>query len=164
MLGVWLIRGRRRARPTPQPPRGDPHPHARPPLQALARNVEDIMSKGTMVTCTAATPIDDGKSRDPPRASPHRRRRRRRSPPPSRRPAGPSAPAVLQLLVENHVTGLPVINAEGVVVGVVSDFDLLALEGVKEADRRGGLFPECGTEWSSFFEVQQLIIKNAGKW
>ena len=61
------------------------------------------------------------------------------------------------------MTGLPVLDGEGVVVGVVSDFDLLALEGLTAQDKTGGLFPETTTEWSSFFEVQKLLIKNAGK-
>lgn len=72
-------------------------------------------------------------------------------------------PAVLRILVENQLTGLPVVDEEGVVVGVVSDFDLLALEGLKAQDKTGALFPETTTEWSSFFEVQKLLIKNAGK-
>jgi len=73
--------------------------------------------------------------------------------------------AVLDLLVQHHITGLPVVDrVDNSVVGVVSDFDLLALEGIRETDKNGAFFPEQGTDWSSFFEVQKLIIKNGGKW
>lgn len=71
----------------------------------------------------------------------------------------------LEILVENHVTGLPVVdNITGVVVGVVSDFDFLALDGISVAEKAKGLFPEAGTDWNSFFEVQKLLEKNAGQW
>ena len=63
----------------------------------------------------------------------------------------------------HHVTGLPVVDAFGKVVGVVSDFDLLALEGISQKDRSAGLFPEASADWDTFFEVQKLITKNAGK-
>ena len=33
----------------------------------------------------------------------------------------------LELIVEHHVTGLPVVDEENRVVGIISDFDLLAL-------------------------------------
>lgn len=67
------------------------------------------------------------------------------------------------MLVVNKVTGLPVIDTTGKVVGVVSDFDLLALEGISQKDRSAGLFPEATADWDTFFEVQRLITKNAGK-
>eukprot|EP00889_Picochlorum_renovo_P002792 jgi/Picre1/29822/NNA_005204.t1 len=38
----------------------------------------------------------------------------------------------LELIVEHHVTGLPVVDEENRVVGIISDFDLLALEGVQK--------------------------------
>ena len=41
--------------------------------------------------------------------------------------------AALEMLVNRKVTGLPVVDAEGRVVGVVSDYDMLALEGVADA-------------------------------
>lgn len=62
------------------------------------------------------------------------------------------------------MTGLPVVDTDNVVVGVVSDFDLLALEGVTTADKAKGFFPEAGTDWNSFYEVQKLVAKNAGTW
>lgn len=42
-------------------------------------------------------------------------------------------PAALELLVDNRVTGLPVLDDDGTVVGVVSDYDLLSLEGIAES-------------------------------
>lgn len=41
--------------------------------------------------------------------------------------------AALELLVSNRVTGLPVLDDAGAVVGVVSDYDLLSLEGIAES-------------------------------
>ena len=69
----------------------------------------------------------------------------------------------LEMLVEHHVTGLPVVNADYICVGVVSDFDLLALEGVSAKEKARGFFPEADTDWNSFFEIQKLVSKNAGK-
>ena len=48
-------------------------------------------------------------------------------------------------------------------MGVVSDFDLLALEGIGQKEKSEGLFPTAGSNWDSFFEVQKLIQKNEGK-
>ena len=62
------------------------------------------------------------------------------------------------------MTGLPVVDAtSNVVVGVVSDFDLLALEGVSPKEKAKGFFPEADSDWNSFYEVQKLVAKNAGK-
>lgn len=69
----------------------------------------------------------------------------------------------LELLVEHHVTGLPVVNAANVVVGVVSDFDLLALEGVSAKEKAQGFFPEASADWNSFYEIGKLVAKNQAK-
>jgi CBS domain-containing protein len=70
----------------------------------------------------------------------------------------------LELLVSNSVTGMPVLDDDGVVVGVVSDYDLLSLEGIAEQAREGtGIFPELSMEWNTFRAVQRLISKNSGK-
>lgn len=69
----------------------------------------------------------------------------------------------LEILVEHHVTGLPVVDAQGQVVGVVSDFDLLALEGVTKEEKARGFFPEAGSDWKAFFELQKFVEKNKGK-
>jgi CBS domain-containing protein len=49
--------------------------------------------------------------------------------------------AALELLVEYNVTGLPVLDADRRVVGVVSDFDLLALDTFGST-RSADLFPD----------------------
>lgn len=38
--------------------------------------------------------------------------------------------------MSHNVTGLPVVDSENRVVGVVSDYDMMALEGVAEAQVR----------------------------
>ncbi len=38
--------------------------------------------------------------------------------------------SALELLVNHRITGLPVVDQNNSIVGVVSDFDLLALEGM----------------------------------
>ena len=51
------------------------------------------------------------------------------------------ASAALELLVSNSVTGMPVLDDDGTVVGVVSDYDLLSLEGIAEPSLvRGSCF------------------------
>ena len=47
--------------------------------------------------------------------------------------------------MEKHVTGLPVINKEHQVVGVVSDFDLLAID--LPEDPRHNIFPSIDQSW-----------------
>lgn len=72
----------------------------------------------------------------------------------------------LELLVSNRVTGLPVLDDDGTVVGVVSDYDLLSLEGIAESAAPtvgNNIFPELSMEWNAFRQVQRLISKNAGK-
>lgn len=70
----------------------------------------------------------------------------------------------LELLVSNSVTGMPVLDDDGTVVGVVSDYDLLSLEGIAEPSLLGtGIFPELSMEWSTFKDVQRLMSKNSGK-
>ena len=69
----------------------------------------------------------------------------------------------LELLVQHHVTGLPVVDTQGGVVGVVSDFDLLALEGVTTEEKARGFFPKADADWNSFFEVQKFVEKNKGR-
>lgn len=69
----------------------------------------------------------------------------------------------LEMLVEYKISGLPVVDDDERVVGVVSDFDLLSLEGVQGKMEEAGMFPDTNTNWQAFFEVQKLILKNAGK-
>jgi len=66
----------------------------------------------------------------------------------------------LELLVDNCISGLPVVDADNVVVGVVSDFDLLALEAGKSP---GNLFPSIDDTWSAFNTVKSILSKGSGK-
>jgi len=68
----------------------------------------------------------------------------------------------LELIVANEITGLPVVDAANKVVGIVSDFDLLALDGVSESEKTE-LFPSTGDDWGSFFAVQDYVEKNKGE-
>ena len=79
-----------------------------------------------------------------------------------------SVDAALELVVNCRVTGLPVVDDEGMVVGVVSDYDLLALEdicGINEKDlaMQGELFPRPGATWKAFNAVQNMLAKSGGK-
>ncbi|KAK1276176.1 hypothetical protein QJS04_geneDACA001565 [Acorus gramineus] len=70
----------------------------------------------------------------------------------------------LQILVENRITGFPVINDDCKLVGVVSDYDLLALDsisGSRWVDT--SLFPEVDRTWKTFNEIQRLLSKTNGK-
>eukprot|EP00250_Pteridium_aquilinum_P001222 c11429_g1_i1 orf=475-1002(-) len=70
----------------------------------------------------------------------------------------------LELLVHNRITGLPVVDETGKLIGVVSDFDLLALDTIS-GDRTSdsSLFPEAGSTWKAFKEIQNLMSKTHGK-
>lgn len=80
-----------------------------------------------------------------------------------------SVDEALDTLVENRITGFPVIDDEWKLVGVVSDYDLLALDSVSglscspsgRAD--AGMFPEVDSSWKTFNEVQMLLSKTNGK-
>uniref|UniRef100_A0A0E0EK49 CBS domain-containing protein n=1 Tax=Oryza meridionalis TaxID=40149 RepID=A0A0E0EK49_9ORYZ len=75
-----------------------------------------------------------------------------------------SVDEALEMLVEHRITGFPVIDDEWNLVGVVSDYDLLALDsisgnGLAEAD----IFPEVDSTWKTFREIQKLLSKTNGK-
>ncbi|XP_060168202.1 CBS domain-containing protein CBSX1, chloroplastic-like [Lycium barbarum] len=70
----------------------------------------------------------------------------------------------LEMLVEKRVTGLPVVDDDWKLVGVVSDYDLLALDSISGAGQADtNLFPDVDSTWTTFNEVQKLLSKTNGK-
>ncbi|XP_015889853.2 CBS domain-containing protein CBSX1, chloroplastic isoform X1 [Ziziphus jujuba] len=79
----------------------------------------------------------------------------------------------LEILVVNRITGFPVIDDDWKLVGLVSDYDLLALDSISVMHnfpmlQLGGgqtddLFPEVDSSWKTFNEVQKLLSKTNGK-
>lgn len=70
----------------------------------------------------------------------------------------------LEMLVEKRVTGLPVVDNDWKLVGVVSDYDLLALDSISGAGQADtNLFPDVDSTWKTFNEVQKLLSKTNGK-
>ncbi|KAH7846252.1 hypothetical protein Vadar_011752 [Vaccinium darrowii] len=70
----------------------------------------------------------------------------------------------LELLVENRITGFPVIDDTWKLVGLVSDYDLLALDSISGSGRTDtNMFPEVDSTWKTFNEVQKLLSKTNGK-
>lgn len=70
----------------------------------------------------------------------------------------------LELLVLHKVSGLPVVDENNVVVGVVSDFDLLPLEALGSLPAAGtNMFPDVNTDWKAFNDLSIALQKNAGK-
>ncbi|KAI3409341.1 uncharacterized protein J3R85_019471 [Psidium guajava] len=70
----------------------------------------------------------------------------------------------LEMLVENRITGFPVVDDDWKLVGLVSDYDLLALDsisGARQADN--SMFPEVDSTWKTFNEVQKLLSKTNGQ-
>uniref|UniRef100_A0A7S0RWE5 CBS domain-containing protein n=1 Tax=Chlamydomonas leiostraca TaxID=1034604 RepID=A0A7S0RWE5_9CHLO len=73
-----------------------------------------------------------------------------------------SVDKALELLVAHKITGLPVVDVNNVVVGVVSDFDLLALDTVGKTND-GPLFPPASETWQAFKAVRSALAKGTGK-
>lgn len=70
----------------------------------------------------------------------------------------------LEILVENRITGLPVVDDTGKLIGVVSDYDLLALDSISgKRTSDTSLFPEPGSTWKAFKEIQKLLNKTQGR-
>ncbi|XP_078443275.1 CBS domain-containing protein CBSX1, chloroplastic-like [Wolffia australiana] len=69
----------------------------------------------------------------------------------------------LEILVENRITGFPVVDDDWKLVGVVSDYDLLALDSISGARSDSALFPEVDSTWKTFNEIQRLLSKTNGK-
>ncbi|KAJ8764544.1 hypothetical protein K2173_006284 [Erythroxylum novogranatense] len=70
----------------------------------------------------------------------------------------------LETLVEHRITGFPVIDDNWKLVGLVSDYDLLALDSISGGGRAdNSMFPEVDSSWKTFNEVQKLLSKTNGK-
>ncbi|PRQ48033.1 putative CBS domain-containing protein [Rosa chinensis] len=71
----------------------------------------------------------------------------------------------IELLVENRITGFPVINSDWKLVGLVSDYDLLALDTISGGCGKtdNSMFPEVDSSWKTFNEVQKLLSKTNGQ-
>ncbi|KAK0581128.1 hypothetical protein LWI29_010303 [Acer saccharum] len=70
----------------------------------------------------------------------------------------------LEALVEKRITGFPVIDDDWTLVGVVSDYDLLALDTISGGNQNDtSLFPEVSSTWKTFNEIQRLLSKTNGK-
>ncbi|PNH00426.1 CBS domain-containing protein CBSX2, chloroplastic [Tetrabaena socialis] len=68
----------------------------------------------------------------------------------------------LEMLVKYKIAGLPVVDATNKVVGVVSDFDLLALDALGRINVDQNLFPSADQTWQAFKEVKVMLSKSAG--
>ncbi|KMZ68565.1 CBS domain-containing protein CBSX2, chloroplastic [Zostera marina] len=70
----------------------------------------------------------------------------------------------MEMLVQYGVSGFPVIDDNGKLVGVVSDYDMLALDTISgnELDETC-LFPDVESSWKAFNEFQNLQTKHHGK-
>ncbi|KAM1529528.1 hypothetical protein ACFX1Z_018723 [Malus domestica] len=70
----------------------------------------------------------------------------------------------IELLVENRITGFPVIDDDWKLIGLVSDYDLLALDTISGGGRTdNSMFPEVDSSWKTFNEVQNLLSKTNGR-
>ncbi|KAM0901234.1 hypothetical protein ACQ4PT_020116 [Festuca glaucescens] len=77
-----------------------------------------------------------------------------------------SVDEALEMLVQHRISGFPVIDDDWKLVGVVSDYDLLALDsmaGCGLADTNTNMFPEVDSNWKTFREIQKLLSKTSGK-
>ncbi|KAL5562482.1 hypothetical protein UlMin_032229 [Ulmus minor] len=70
----------------------------------------------------------------------------------------------LETLVEKRISGFPVIDDDWNLVGVVSDYDLLALDSISGGSQGDmNLFPDVDSTWKTFNELQKLLGKTNGK-
>ncbi|WCJ17740.1 CBS domain-containing protein CBSX1 chloroplastic [Euphorbia peplus] len=75
-----------------------------------------------------------------------------------------TADEALEALVEKKLSGFPVVDDDGTLVGVVSDYDLLALNSISGGNQGStSLFPDTDSSWKKFNEMQKLVTKNNGK-
>ncbi|KAG6588674.1 CBS domain-containing protein CBSX1, chloroplastic, partial [Cucurbita argyrosperma subsp. sororia] len=71
----------------------------------------------------------------------------------------------LEVLVEKSLSGFPVIDDDWKLVGVVSDYDLLALHAISGVGGGGetNIFPDVNSSWKRFKEIQKLLSKTNGE-
>lgn len=70
----------------------------------------------------------------------------------------------LEALVNNRISGLPVIDDDWNLVGVVSDYDLLAIDSISGGPQSdANLFPDVDSSWKTFNEIQKLLSKTNGQ-
>ncbi|KAK6237667.1 hypothetical protein QUC31_003136 [Theobroma cacao] len=69
----------------------------------------------------------------------------------------------LETLVEHRITGFPVIDDDWKLVGLVSDYDLLALDSISGRRTENDMFPEVDSTWKTFHELQKLLSKTNGQ-
>ncbi|KAL4379952.1 hypothetical protein GQ457_02G007970 [Hibiscus cannabinus] len=69
----------------------------------------------------------------------------------------------LQTLVGHRISGVPVVDDDWKLVGLVSDYDLLALDSISGRPTENDLFPEVESTWKTFNEVQKLLHKTNGQ-
>ncbi|KAL3515298.1 hypothetical protein ACH5RR_022200 [Cinchona calisaya] len=70
----------------------------------------------------------------------------------------------LETLTNKRITGFPVVDDEWKLVGVVSDYDLLALDSISGGSQADtNLFPDVNSTWKTFSELQKLLGKTKGK-
>ncbi|KAK3119771.1 hypothetical protein QOZ80_9AG0674960 [Eleusine coracana subsp. coracana] len=74
-----------------------------------------------------------------------------------------SVDQALEMLVEHRITGFPVIDDDWNLVGVVSDYDLLALDSISGGLAEADIFPEVDSTWKTFRDIQRLLSKTNGK-
>ncbi|XP_010906559.1 CBS domain-containing protein CBSX1, chloroplastic [Elaeis guineensis] len=75
-----------------------------------------------------------------------------------------SVDEALEMLVEHRITGLPVVDDDWTLVGVVSDYDLLALDSISGSGQPDtSMFPKVDSTWQTFKEIQKLLSKTNGK-
>ncbi|KAE8698606.1 CBS domain-containing protein CBSX2 [Hibiscus syriacus] len=70
----------------------------------------------------------------------------------------------LKAVVEKKVTGFPVVDDDWKLVGIVSDYDLLALDSISgSGQEETTMFPDVDSSWKTFNETQKLMSKHNGR-
>ncbi|OWM79211.1 hypothetical protein CDL15_Pgr003383 [Punica granatum] len=70
----------------------------------------------------------------------------------------------LETIVEKRISGFPVIDDDWHLVGVVSDYDLLALDSISGGGQNDiDIFPDVDSSWKAFNRIQRLLNKTHGK-